>query len=93
MITLGKRISTLPYIVAKLSDPANLFAVYLYNALQTDSSRKVQRTEREYYYILNNQATLIQKYYADFIVTFDKLADEWVAHHASLPALPTRKIT
>lgn len=51
------------------------------NALQNDSTKKVSPTDVLNYYVLNNQAALIQKYYGNFVSEFDYLVNDWESHH------------
>ncbi|KAF3129164.1 hypothetical protein TWF703_009008 [Orbilia oligospora] len=84
LVAYTSRVNVLPQIVQKLSDPANVFAVHLYNAAQSDSSKKVNPRDTFNYYFLKNQVMRIQKLYGASIQEFTTQADEWVAHQANV---------
>ncbi|KAI1140374.1 hypothetical protein F5Y05DRAFT_315467 [Hypoxylon sp. FL0543] len=69
----------LPMVVDKLKDPYNLFGCYLYNRLQSDTSKKISPTDLGQYYILNNQAQDIIRMYGDLVDEYEKRTRSWQA--------------
>jgi hypothetical protein len=71
----------LPYVVEKLKDVKEVFAVELYNTLQTDPKQKVDPNDIVNFYDLNNQAKQILKLYiSKTVIPFDARVAEWEAH-------------
>ncbi|KAF3922350.1 hypothetical protein AA313_de0201084 [Arthrobotrys entomopaga] len=83
VLAYAKRVNVLPQIVQKLKDPTNVFGVHLYNAVQTDSSKKVNPQDIFNYYFLKNQVVKIQKLFGASIQEFTTQADEWQTHQAN----------
>ncbi|KAK6530452.1 hypothetical protein TWF694_003804 [Orbilia ellipsospora] len=83
VVAYARRVNVLPQIVQKLNDPTNVFGVHLYNAAQTDQSKKVDPRDTFNYYFLKNQVIKIQKFFGTSIQEFTTQADEWQTHQAN----------
>jgi hypothetical protein len=83
LVAMGPTI--LPFVVDKLKDPDHIFAIHLYNELQTDARKKVDPDDLINYSDLDIHAQLIRRLYAtQTVVYFLAKVFEWRAHQTAV---------
>ncbi|MCJ1435923.1 hypothetical protein MMC27_005299 [Xylographa pallens] len=78
LVAMGTKI--LPEVVDKLAQQQNVIGVWLYNAIQTDTTKKVSPKKLSLYYDLTNQANEIRRLYHAQVKGFNAAAAAWATY-------------
>ncbi|MCJ1405695.1 hypothetical protein MMC11_008924 [Xylographa trunciseda] len=78
LVAMGTKI--LPEVADKLAQKQNVIGVWLYNAIQTDTTRKVSPKKLSLYYDLTNQANEIRRLYYAQVKAFNAAAAAWATY-------------